>query len=151
MPRKSVAVKPDTKLAPAGHNSEVSDDALIGENFKLEAEIEAGKAKLAEWSAPKQQRINEIEGELRRRLTERGSDSTRTDSGTAYFSHLMNTKIEDQAALFDFIAERWEEVGDEAKLNIKIDAVKQHMEQNDGRPPPGMSVSYFTRLNIKRS
>ena len=64
---------------------------------------------------------------------------------------LMNTKIEDQAALFDFIAEHWEEVGDEAKLNIKIDAVKQHMEQNDGRPPPGMSVSYFTRLNIKRS
>ena len=151
MPRKSAAVKPDTELAPSGHNSQVTDDALIAENNKLEDEIKAGTAKLNEWAAPKKARIEEIEGELRKRLTERGSDSTRTDSGTAYFSHLMNTKIEDQAALFDFIAEHWEEVGDEAKLNIKIDAVKQHMEQNDGRPPPGMSVSYFTRLNIKRS
>ena len=134
-----------------GHNSEVTDDSLIAENNKLEDEIKAGTAKLNEWAAPKKSRIDEIEGELRRRLTERGSDSTRTDSGTAYFSHLMNTKIEDQAALFDYVAEHWEAVGADAKINVKIEAVKNHMEQNDGKPPPGMSISYYTRLNIKRS
>jgi hypothetical protein len=138
-------------LPPIGHNSEVSDDALIAENFALEDQVKAGQAKFDEWAKPRKARIAEIESEISRRLLERKADKTSTDSGTAYFSHLMNPKVEDQGALLDFVADNWDEVGADAKINLKLEIVKQHMEEHEGKPPPGMSVSYFTRLNIRRS
>jgi acyl-CoA reductase-like NAD-dependent aldehyde dehydrogenase len=148
---KKQQIKPDTELAPSGHNSQISDDALIAENFKLEDLIKAAQAKFDEWAKPHKERIAAIEGEISRRLLDRKADSTKTDSGTAYFSHLMNAKIENQELLFDFVADNWAEVGADTKINVKLDTVKQHMENNEGKPPPGMSISYFTRLNIRRS
>ena len=128
-----------------------SDDALIAENFKEEDLLKAAQAKFDEWAKPHKARIAEIENEISRRLLERKADSTKTDSGTAYFSHLMNTKIEDGGAVFDWAADHWETIGDDVKINVKIDTVREHMEANNGHPPPGMTVSYYTRLNIKRS
>ena len=128
-----------------------SDDALIAENFKEEDLLKAAQAKFDEWAKPHKARIAEIESEISRRLLERKADSTKTDSGTAYFSHLMNTKIEDGGAVFDWAADNWETVGDDIKINVKIDTVRDHMENNNGHPPPGMTVSYYSRLNIKRS
>jgi acyl-CoA reductase-like NAD-dependent aldehyde dehydrogenase len=148
---KKQQIKPDTELAPSGHNSQISDDALIAENFKLEDLIKAAQAKFDEWAKPHKERIAAIEGEISRRLLDRKADSTKTDSGTAYFSNLMNAKIENQELLFDFVADNWAEVGADTKINVKLDTVKQHMENNEGKPPPGMSISYFTRLNIRRS
>jgi hypothetical protein len=139
------------QTAGIGNISNVSDDALIAENFTLEDQIKAAQAKFDEWAKPRKERIAQIEGEISRRLLERKADSTKTDSGTAYFSHLMNAKIENQELLFDFVADNWAEVGADTKINVKLDTVKQHMENNEGKPPPGMSISYFTRLNIRRS
>jgi hypothetical protein len=156
MPRKKpiepAAVLPGQLPLPGmGHNSEITDDALIAENFKLEDEIKAAEAKLAEWAKPRKERVKEIESEIHARLIARGADNTKTPSGTAYFSHLMNTKIEDGGAVFDWAADHWAEVGDDVKINVKIDTVRTFMENNGGHPPPGIIVSYFTRLNIKRS
>lgn len=128
-----------------------TDDALIAENFRLEDEIAAGTAKLNEWAKPKKERIAAIEGEISRRLLERKADSTKTDSGTAYFSDIMNTKVEKQEVLFDFVADNWETVGADAKINLPIAIVRAHMDENKGQPPPGISISYFKRLNLKRS
>jgi hypothetical protein len=128
-----------------------SDDALIAENFTLEDQIKAATAKFDEWAMPRKMRIAEIEGEISRRLLERKADSTKTDSGTAYFSDIMNTKIVDSAALFDYIADRWDEFGADVKLNLPIGTVRQHMDNNEGKLPPGMTHSFWKRLNIKRS
>lgn len=136
---------------PIGHNSEATDDALIAENFRIEEQIKAASAKLAEWAAPHKARLAEIEAELSRRLLERKANNTKTDSGTAYFSDIMNAKVESVETLFDFVADNWDKVGADAKINLPVDIVRQHMEENDGRPPPGISTSYFRRLNIKRS
>src|ERR1700678_3209977 len=79
-----------TATVTIGHNSDVSDDALIAENFTLEDQIKAAQAKFDEWAKPRKERISQIEGEISRRLLERKADSTKTDSGTAYFSDIMN-------------------------------------------------------------
>lgn len=139
-------------VAAIGHNNPpVSDNDLIAENFALEDAIAAAMTKFNEWAKPKKTRIAEIENEIQRRLIERGADSTRTDAGTAYINHLMSTKVEDNGSLFDWVADHWADAGGEAKINIKLETVKNYMEANNGHPPPGMSVSYYSRLNIKRS
>ena len=139
MPPKPARNTETTVLPPAelGHNSQVSDEALIAENFALEDQVKAGLAKFNAWAAPHKARIAEIESEIRRRLLERKADSTKTDAGTAYFSDIMNTKIEDLEALFDYVADNWGTV--DAKVNIPVAAVREHMQTNDGRPPPGIS------------
>jgi hypothetical protein len=147
-PRKKPAEQP----APAvGHNSQVTDNDLIAENHKLEDLIKAATLKFNEWAKPHKDRIAEIENEIQRRLLERGADSTKTDAGTAYISNIMNQKIESVETLFDFVADHWAEVGSEVKISVPVGVVRAHMEQNEGRPPPGISISYFSRLNIKRS
>lgn len=157
MPRKKQA-EPAPKdeylegiTAKLGHNSGVSDDALIAENFKLEDLIKQASAKFEEWAKPHKERIAQIEAEISRRLLERKADSTKTDSGTAYFSDLMNTKIENTGALFDFVADHWDEFGSDVKLNLPITTVRGYMDANSGALPPGMSNSFYKRLNIKRS
>ena len=134
---------------PLGHN--VTDDALIAENFELEDQVKAGLAKFTEWAAPLKARIKEIEDQLFARLVERGSESTATDSGTAYISKLESVKIEKQDALFDFAADNWADYGDECKITITIGAVRKFMEDHNGELPPGVSLSKYSRLNIKRS
>ncbi len=151
------------QLPPAiGHNSQAvpgeaqrsgeTDDELIAENHKLEDQIKGGLAKFNEWAKPRKERIEAIESEIRRRLLERGADSTRTDSGTAYFSDIMNVKIEDREALFDFICDSWDSYGnDMLKLGAAVGAVRTYMDANEGKVPPGLSISFFRRLNINRS
>ncbi len=152
MVKKAVVKSVETPEPPAvGHNSNVTDDDLIAENFKLEDLIKQAQAKFDEWAKPHKARIAEIEGEIHRRLIERKSDSTKTDSGTAYFSDIMSTKIENLPVLFDYVADHWEELGADVKLNLPIGTVRQHMDNNNGALPPGMTNSFFRRLNIKRS
>jgi hypothetical protein len=128
-----------------------SDDQLIAENFKLEDELKATQKQFDEWAKPYKARVKEIETTLFGRLHERHADSTSTDSGTAYISTLMNTKVEEVAKLFDFLADNWDEFGADIQLNLSKDAVRRYMDENNGLVPPGMSISHFQRLNIRRS
>lgn len=148
IPPISKTVQPPT---PSGHNSEINDDALIAENFKIEDLIKAAQAKFNEWAAPHKTRIAEIEIELSKRLLDRKANNTKTDSGTAYFSDILNAKVEKTEALFDYVADNWGTVGGEVKIAVPVDVVRTYMEANDGKPPPGMSISFFKHLNIKRS
>ncbi len=141
---------PDPPPRPQG-----TDEELIAENFKIEDNLKAAAAKLAEWSAPHKAKLKEIEDELFRRLAERQADSTRTDAGTAYISNIANFKIEQREPILDFMLDNWAQPdwGGEAMMsfNVTKDAVKQYMDQHQGQLPPGLSISHFSRLNIKRS
>jgi hypothetical protein len=138
-------------LPPIGHNSATTDNDLIAENHKLEDLIKAAQAKFNEWAKPHKARIEQIENELLKRLQDRGAKNTRTDAGTAYISHPMNPEIESREKLFDWIAENWETVGSDAKIGIKVETIRAHMDEHEGEPPPGIKVKYFTNLNINRS
>lgn len=145
------AVLPETPPSVVGHNYDITDDALIAENFKLEDLIKAAQTKFNEWAEPHKKRLAEIEAEISRRLLERNAKNTKTDSGTAYFSDILNAKVEKTESLFDYVADHWETIGGEVKINLPVDAVRTYMESNEGKPPPGMSISFYKRLNLKRS
>jgi hypothetical protein len=134
---------------PLGNN--VTDDALIAENHKLEDEIKAGLAKFTEWAKPRKDRLKAIEDDLFKRLVERGADSTKTDSGTAYISNIASVKVDNSEQLFDFAADNWEAYGDEVKVVISKAGVDKFMEDNNGQLPPGISLSKYSKLNIRRS
>jgi hypothetical protein len=138
-------------IAQAGHNSQVTDADLIAENHKTDDLIKAALAKFNEWKKPHADRVKEIEDELFKRLSERGADSTKTEAGTAYISNLASVKVENPAALFDWIADHWDEYGADISLSIGIKAVRQFMDANNGQLPPGISLSKYSRLNINRS
>jgi acyl-CoA reductase-like NAD-dependent aldehyde dehydrogenase len=148
MPKQKPAEQPTPAI---GHNSELSDDALIAENHKIDELIKAAQEKFNEWAKPHVTRRDEIENILLARLQERKANNTKTDSGTAYISHPMTVKVEDQGALFDWVAENWESVSADTKLNIKVDAIRAFMENNEGKAPPGLKIGYATNLNINRS
>ena len=141
---------PDPPARPSG-----SDEDLIAENFAIEDKIKVGTAKLNEWAAPHKERLKAIEDELFRRLAERQADSTRTDAGTAYISNITNFKIEQREPILDFMLDNWEQPdwggGAMMTFNVTKDAVKQYMDQHQGQLPPGLSISHYARLNIKRS
>lgn len=156
--REYIAIRTDQLPVPAanpvpaiGHNSQVTDLDLITENHKLEDLIKAATVKFSEWATPHKARIKQIEDDIFARLVERGADSTKTDAGTAYISRLESVQITDQAALFDFAADNWDTYGDEIKLSIGIKAVRAYMDDNNGQLPPGIDLSKYSRLNIKRS
>ena len=150
-PAEPAAVLPGQMPLPLEHNSNITDNDLIAENHKLEDLIKAAQAKFDEWAKPHKARIAEIESALRARLLERGADSTKTDAGTAYFSNIMNTKVENIPLLFDFVADNWEDVGADVKISVPVGKVREHMDAHEGNPPPGMSVSFYKRLNVNRS
>jgi hypothetical protein len=151
-PRTKRTEQPPAPATPvAGHNSVITDNDLIAENHKLEDQIKAGMTRFTEWAKPLKDRIKAIEDDLFARLAERGADSTKTDAGTAYISNLATVKIENNETLFDFAADHWLDYGDEIKLSISKAAVDRYMNENNGQLPPGVSLSKYSRLNIKRS
>jgi hypothetical protein len=132
--------------------SDQTDDALIAEYIRLDDFCKAETKRFGEHLAPRKARMEEIQNQLLALLNQRGADSTATDTGTAYKSHILNTKVEDREALLDWINEHWDDGGGEMLIiSPQKDAVKNFMDAHEGRPPPGVSTSWFTRINIRRS
>ena len=150
-PQQLDIVEQANALPPVNHNSQIDDAALIAENFKLEDLISAATAKLNEWAKPHKARIAEIEGEIAKRLHERKADSTKTDEGTAYFSDIMNTKVESVETLFDFVADNWADVGADVKISVPVGKVREHMDAHEGNPPPHVTIDTMFRFSIRKA
>lgn len=91
-----------------------------------------------------------IEQALLARLIERGADNTKTEAGTAYKQTILNVKIEDQEKYLDFVLNT-----DEGRPMLQLaapqkDAVREFVDKNNA-PPPGVGISYYTNLNVKKS
>jgi hypothetical protein len=143
-------------------------EQLIAERFAIDDKIKAANKVLAEHVAPHKARMEQIDIELMTILNQMGDDkaSISTDVGTAYKSHLLNVSIDPESeycnetdgvscgrmALLDFALEHWDEIGNELLLvQPQKDAVKSYMESHDGNPPPGLKISWFTRVNVRRA
>lgn len=144
-------------------------EQLIAERFAIDDKIKVAAKLLANHVAPLKARMEEIDAELMTLLNQMGDDkaSISTDVGTAYKSHLLNVGIDPEGeayvnadgeeqkgrmALLDWALEHWHEGGADLLLvQPQKDAVKAFMEANDGKPPPGLKISWFTRVNVRRS
>jgi hypothetical protein len=144
-------------------------EQLITERFEITDKLKAAAKKLAEYAAPWNARMEQIDVELMTLLNQMGGDKAAisTDVGTAYKSHLLNVSIDHEGetyvnaagkeqkgrmALLDWSLENWDEGGADLLLvQPQKDGIKAYMEAHDGKPPPGIKTSWFVRVNVRRS
>lgn len=93
--------------------------------------------------------LTAIEGQLFIELENSGLENLKSESGTAYKVRTMHAKVADKDTLMTFVAEH----GHFELLTAAVakDAIKDFMEEHQNNPPPGVDVTYTTRINIRRS
>jgi hypothetical protein len=129
----------------------MTDAELIEKHQILKADITTYKADVAAKLKPFEDDMEVIETELMRRLIERGAKHTKTEFGTAYTVDLLNIKVADRDAFLQFCIKNWDTIGAEM-LNVSAlkEPVKDFMNGSK-EPPPGLELSTFTRLNVRRT
>lgn len=154
--------------------NKLSAELLIKEHFALQDKLKEANKRFSEYCAPTKARLEEIDGqllELLNSLSEGDKRSISCDSGTAYVSNLLNVSVDPEGepyvnsdgesqvghmALFDWAVEHWGVTtdgwnGSEMLLvQPQKDAVKAYIEAH-GKAPPGLKISYFARVNVRRS
>lgn len=146
---------------------EATAEQLITEHNKVEEFVKAESKRFGEFLKPHKERLEEIGNQLLALSNTQKWDSIRTDAGTAYRSTLLNVSVSPDGlpyevankppslgreALLDFALDHWDDIGNDLLLvSPQKDAVKKFMEANEGKPPPGVKVGWFTRINIRKS
>lgn len=125
----------------------------IGEMIKKYVELRDFMKLRAEARAVEDKPYNEametIEGIVLQHLNENSEQSIKTEWGTAYKSTTMSAKVASPEDFFNYVRE-----ADAFQLltsAVSKDAVKDHMEEHQGTPPPGIDVTYFTKVNFRRA
>lgn len=128
-------------------------EELISEHFQIEDWIASETKRFSEHLKPHRERDEEIKNLLLAILNEQKATNIKTEHGTAYTSTIVTPKVVDRDAYLDFVLENWDVIGGEMlQLGApQKTAVEQHMQTNEGRLPPGVETSAFTRINIRRS
>lgn len=145
-------------------------DDLVAEHFRNDDWLTAEQKRFSEHIKPILDRQEAIKNLLMEKLNADGLENIKTQHGTAYKSRILNTKIDAEAepyvrqnsptdieefrgreAILEFCLDHWPDIGNEMlQIGVTKDAVKAWIEAN-GKPPPGVSTSTFTRINIRRS
>ncbi len=127
----------------------IADD-LIAEHIKLNKQLKEWLKTFEDYCAPHKFRLKEIEQQLHDYLLSQKGQNFKGDSGTAYLSRILTLKVENREALLDFANEHWDEIGNALlMISAQKDAVKQYMDENDGKPPPGVTTDYFVKCNVR--
>lgn len=141
---------------------------LIAEEIRIDDFCKAQQKAFAEHLKPHKARQEEIQNLLLALLNQQQVESIRADAGTCYKSNILNVGIDPEGtepyvkpdtgvaetgreAFLDFALDNWETFGSDGLMfSAQKDAVKKFIEEH-GKPPPGIKISYFTRVNIRRS
>ena len=129
-------------------SSGYSDSDLIAHYVKLRNKIAAETEAFSERMKPYNTAMEAIANELQATLLARGADSTKTESGTAYLSTTYRCTVKDPVAFKAYVVE----TGDIDMFTnaVSKEAVEAFMEKN-GRLPPGVDRTGFTKCNIRKS
>jgi hypothetical protein len=132
--------------------SDCTPAELIKRRIELDAWLKHETKRMNEYFKPTADMITTLDNEILARLNSVGTDSFKTEHGTAYKSNILNVKVENRDELVDWALEHWDDGGNEMLMvSAQKDAVKNYMDGNEGKPPPGTSTSWFTRVNIRRT
>jgi hypothetical protein len=131
-------------------------DDLVAEYVQLDAYVDKETKRFSDHIKPTKARMEAIKNELLAMMIEQKTDF-KTEHGTAYRSTITTPKIENKDVFLDWVLEDWDNRG--ALLQIgapQIDAFRDYVdarraEQATTITPPGTTVSYFTRVNIRSS
>jgi hypothetical protein len=89
-----------------------------------------------------------IEALIMQQFNEDGTDSLKTEFGTAYRSMKTTASVADWDAVFEFIQSKdyWHML----EKRVNKTAVEQYME-DEGKLPPGVNVTRVQSINVRRS
>ena len=139
------------KKKPPEPAADTGPASLVAERLKIEEWMAAESKRFGDFLAPHKARVEEINNQVLAWLNTNKLDKFTCEAGTAYRSTLLNLKVEDREKLLDFCNENWDGVGNELLMvSAQKDAVKNWMDEHQGAPPPGVGISFFTRLNIRK-
>ena len=134
---------------------EQTADTLIERYLVLKDHVAAQSKAFADWAKPHRDEMEKIEAKLREMLLAMGekAEAIKTANGTAYTSLITTPGIENREAFIDWAMENWETGGNEMMQLSKpqVTAVKEFMDTHEGALPPGVKISTFQQLNIRRS
>lgn len=125
---------------------------LIKRYHELNAWIESESKRLEEYYKPHRQKLEKIKNQLLAMANALGTDSFKTDFGTAYKVTIVTPKITDKEKYLDWVLEHWNDVGDMLQVGApQKKAVDAYMQEHDGALPPFVETSSFTRMNVNKA
>jgi hypothetical protein len=127
--------------------TEPTDLQLIEHYVKLRDIVTTKTKALTEALKPYKAGMETIETALMARLIQRGADNTKTEAGTAYKVEHMNIKVLDREKFLDYALNGGEEM---LLASPQKDAVRQYLDVHKANPP-GVEVSFFADINVRKS
>ncbi len=135
---------PDNKLDPA---------TLIAARVQLNAWLTSEGKKMSDYFAPYRQRLQELDNQLLAASNEQKWENFKTEHGTAYRQTTLTPKIEDRDKFLDFCLDNWDTVGN-ALMQLRapaIEPLREYLDAHEKEFPPGVTGSYDTHINIRKS
>lgn len=127
--------------------TQTTDLQLITHYVKLRDHVAAATKAFSEATKPYKAGMETIETALMARLIQRGADNTKTEAGTAYKVERLNVKVVDQTKFLDYVLNGG---NDMLLASAQKDAVRSYIDQHQA-PPPGVEVSYFNEVNVRKT
>lgn len=156
MPSTSKQPKNISGSLPVLDNPKPTADHLVAEYIRIKDYLTQEAKRFADFCAPYKAKQDEIEGQLMEMLNALGGDgrqALKTDHGTCYKSTIVTPKIVDRDKYLDAVLDNWDTFGS-GMLQIgppKKESIDEFMQSNNGALPPGVDVSSFVRVNIRRT
>ncbi len=126
-----------------------SDADLVAKYVAYRDYVAKEQEALEERLKPYNAAMTLLSGTMQARLKERGDESVRTESGTAYLSTTASFKVVDREAFMDFVREA--DAFEMLTASVAKDAVKAYMEEHQDQVPPGLEQTFFTKCNFRRA
>jgi hypothetical protein len=129
-------------------NPEMSDDTLISKYIEIRDAKAALKRKHEDELKPYDQNLSIIANAMLERLNERGTNATKSESGTAYKSIKTSATVQDRDVFLNYVVD-----------NCAFALLTNHVSREEveavidltGAPPPGIDVSRTVVVNFRRS
>lgn len=133
----------------------VGGDVLytIGQMIAKFSELKTEAERIAEEHEkelkPYQDGMKTIQGAILLELQTQNLQNFKSDKGTAYQSTTMSVKVDNRDEFLNFITSKgyWSM----ASIGAYADPVKDYLDTHNGVPPPGLTITSFTKCNIRRS
>ncbi len=135
-----------------------TDDQLIAAFRQMrDVTMVALNAEFDAKAGPVQSKMKRIQSEMHRRLLERKAKHSTTDSGTAYLVDSTDVECTDKMQFLTFCVENFAGWGKDlltanaakATVELYIEKSKDAAHPN-GLSPPGLTVTYATKCNIRK-
>lgn len=121
----------------------------IADAIKLRIELRDQKSALKAQEAEIQEKIDKIDLKLLEVFNKTGTESVKTEYGTAYQSSRTTASVADKDIFLNFVKARdeWSLM----EVRASSTAVREYNQNNDGEVVPGVNISVERTINIRRT